>query len=142
MRSTVTLTEGMTFDTAIDGHHFDIDAAEEHGGQNRGPSPKSLVLAGLAGCASMDIISILRKMRQEPASLSVEAEAEVTEEHPKVFTDITVTVTATGGIKPAKLWRAVALSRDKYCGVSAMLQEQRAVTYVVVLDGETLPEPA
>ena len=141
MHSSVTLTEGMAFDALVGDHHVTIDAKAEHGGADKGPSPKTLVLTALAGCAAMDIISILRKMRAEPATLEVSADAELTEEHPLVFRDMRVRVVATGGIPAKKLWRAVALSRDRYCGVAAMLKAHGPITYVVELDGEVVPEP-
>lgn len=141
MDSTVTLTEGMAFDSVIEDHHFTIDAKTEHGGRNAGPPPKSLMLTALAGCAAMDIISILRKMRAEPASLSVRASAGLTETHPKTFVDMEVRVEATGGIPAAKLWRSVQLSRDQYCGVAAMLRAHGPIRYVVSLDGAEIPEP-
>ncbi len=140
MQSTVTLTEGMVFDTAIGDHHFPIDAHAQFGGRNAGPPPKALVLSALAGCAAMDVISILRKMRAEPASFQVSASADLTEEHPKVFRDMKVTVRATGGIPAKKLWKAVALSRDRYCGVAAMLRAHGPIAYEVWLDGERVAE--
>ncbi|HHO51264.1 MAG TPA: OsmC family peroxiredoxin [Deltaproteobacteria bacterium] len=141
MDSTVTLTGGMAFDAQVDGHTLVIDAKTEHGGHDAGPSPKTLVLTGLAGCAAMDIISILRKMRAEPSSLSVTAAAQLSEDHPKVFVEPVVTVRATGDIPTKKLWRAVALSRDRYCGVAAMLRAHAPIRYVVELDGVEIPEP-
>lgn len=142
MDSTVTLTEGMAFDVAIGEHHFTIDAKPEHGGEDSGPSPKALMLSALAGCASMDVISILRKMRVPPESFAVKAEAELTDEHPKTFVGMTVTVTATGDVPVGKLWKAVALSRDRYCGVAAMLRAHGPIAYVVELNGEVVAEPS
>lgn len=141
MESTVTLTEGMAFEAQVDGHTVVIDAKAEHGGRDAGPAPKTLVLTGLAGCAAMDIISILRKMRAAPDTLSVTAESELTDEHPKVFAEPVVTVRATGDVPTKKLWRAVALSRDRYCGVAAMLRAHAPIRYVVELNGEAIPEP-
>lgn len=140
MESTVRLQKGMAFDTEADGHHFAIDAKAEHGGDDLGPAPKTLMLSALAGCAAMDVISILRKMRAEPDSLEVHASADLTEEHPKTFVGMRVVVTATGGIPAKKLWKAVALSRDRYCGVAAMLRAHGPIAYEVVLDGTILPE--
>lgn len=142
MHSTVRLTSGMAFDTEAAGHHFPIDAKPEHGGQDAGPNPKVLVLSGLAGCAAMDVISILRKMRAEPSSLEITASADLSEDHPKVFVDMTVRVVATGELPAKKLWKAVALSRDRYCGVAAMLSAHGPITYVVELNGDEVPEPA
>lgn len=142
MHATVTLTDKMAFDTEVDGHHFIVDAADEHGGADLGPRPKTLVLAALAGCAAMDIISILRKMRQAPDTLVCRAEADhMAEDHPKTLEDLTVFVEATGDVDPKRLWRAASLSRDKYCGVAAMLRAHTTVSTRVFLNGEEIPEP-
>ena len=138
--STVTFTDGMAFDVAIEGHSFSIDAEPELGGRDAGPRPKGLVLSALAGCAAMDIVSILRKMRQPIVHLDVRAEAELTEHHPKVLVDFVVTVTVQGDADPKKLWRAVSLSRDSYCGVAAMLRAHSPIGYRVILNGEEVPE--
>lgn len=142
MKSTVTHTSGMAFDVGIDAHHFPIDAKPEHGGEGGGPNPKALLLSSLGGCAGMDIVSILTKMRQPYTALRIQVEAEITgEEHPKVFGDFSVTVECEGDVSPKKLWKAVALSRDRYCGVSAMLGKHAEVHYAVVLNGEAVDEP-
>ncbi len=138
--STVTLTQGMAFDVAIDGHTLTIDAESQFGGADAGPRPKTLVLSALAGCAAMDVISILRKMRQEPTHLDVKAEADLTGDHPKVYRGLQVTVTVNGDVDPRKLWRAVSLSRDTYCGVAAMLRAHEPIGYRVFLNGEEVPE--
>jgi putative redox protein len=142
MDSTVTLTDGMAFDVAIGDHHFVIDAKAEHGGADKGPSPKSLMMSSLAGCASMDVISILRKMRVPPDTFAVSASADLTDEHPKTFVNMTVRVVATGDVPAGKLWKAVALSRDRYCGVAAMLRAHGPIHYIVELNGEEVPEPS
>jgi putative redox protein len=141
-QSTVTLTSGMAFDTEVDGHTFTIDAAATHGGSGSGPMPKTLMLSALAGCAGMDIIAILRKMRNEPEILAVKASGDLTDTHPKVFEDLHVTVRVTGTTEPKKLWKAVALSRDRYCGVAEMIRAHAPIAYSVELNGEPLPEPA
>jgi len=140
MKSTVTLLEKMAFDVGIDDQHFTIDADAEFGGEGRGPAPKALLLSGLAGCAAMDVVSILRKMRQPLTSLKVSAQAELTEEHPKVFEGMAVHVDVEGDVNAGRVWRAVALSRDKYCGVAAMLQAHGSIAYRVTLNGQDVPE--
>jgi len=75
MKSTVRLTDKMQFDVEAGGHHFPIDAKAEFGGTDAGPTPKVLMMSALAGCAAMDIISILRKMRAEPSALHVTADS-------------------------------------------------------------------
>ena len=140
MNSTVTHRDGMAFDVDVDGHRMLIDAHAEHGGAGLGPSPKTLMLTALAGCASMDIIAILRKMRAEPATLVVTASADLTADHPKVFEQMTVRVVATGETPAPKLWKAVAMSRDRYCGVAAMMRAHGPIRYVVELNGFEVDE--
>lgn len=140
MESTVTLRDAMAFDVDVDGHRLVIDARPEHGGHHLGPSPKPLMLTALAGCAAMDVIAILRKMRVPPSHLAITAGAELTDEHPRVFQGMWVRVEARD-TPAAKLWKAVALSRDKYCGVAAMLGAHGPIAYTVVLDGQVLDEP-
>ncbi len=141
MQSTVTLQQGMSFDVELGGHHFNIDATEDFGGANTGPTPKGLVLSALAGCAAMDVISLLRKMRQEVTAFSVETSGVKAAEHPKTLDDLQVRFVLEGNVKPKKLWKAIALSRDRYCGVSAMLSAHTTVTYGATLNGEDVPEP-
>ena len=138
MDSTVTLTEGMAFAAEVDGHTITIDAKAEHGGTDAGPSPKALVLTSLAGCTAMDVISILRKMRQPVTGLSVKAEGTQTDEHPRTLVDLQVTYTVTGEMDPGRLKRAVELSEERYCGVSAMLRAHTSITSHIVLNGTEL----
>ena len=122
MESTVVYTGGLSFDAELDGHHFNIDADEKFGGQNKGPKPKGLLLTSLIGCTAMDVMSILQKMRVEPTLFKVVAGANLAETHPKVFTQVVLDYYFEGeDLSESKLLKAVALSRDRYCGVSAML---------------------
>lgn len=131
----------MAFDLTIDGHSIRLDAAPEHGGEDLGPRPKPLLLASLAGCTAMDVVSILKKMRQTWTRLAVSADGELTDDHPRVFTSFDVRFEVEGPVDPGRLARAVALSRDRYCGVSAMLRAHAPVTVTVVLNGETIDVP-
>jgi putative redox protein len=125
----------MYFDGELDGFVVPIDADEGVGGQGKGPRPKGLMLTSLAGCTAMDVISILRKMRIEPESFSVETEAEVTDEHPKVFSKVKITYRLKGdGIDRAKVEKAVNLSQDRYCGVSAMLRKATPIEFEIVIE--------
>ena len=125
----------MHFMGELDGHEIPIDADEQFGGQDKGPKPKGLTLTSLAGCTAMDVISILRKMRVEPDDFSVEAEADVSDEHPKVFTQIKLTYRLRGKDLPReKVEKAVNLSQDRYCGVSAMLQKAAPVAYEIIIE--------
>ena len=121
--------ENMAFESEINGHKLIIDAKEEVGGQDRGPRPKSLMLAALGGCTSMDVISILKKMRIELKSLNVIVEGELSEEHPKRFQKMHVIYEVEGDNLPLdKIEKAVSLSEEKYCGVSAVYKEVLEIT--------------
>jgi len=121
--------ENMSFESEINGHKMIIDAKEEVGGQDRGPRPKPLMLAALGGCTSMDIVSILKKMRIELKSLNVIVEGELSEEHPKRFEKMHVIYEVEGENLPMdKIEKAVSLSEDKYCGVSAVYKEVIEIT--------------
>ena len=126
---------GMFFDVELDGHHFAIDAAEEHGGQNKGPKPKGLVLSALAGCTGMDVVAILNKMQMKWDSFSVGVEGELTEDHPKHYNRIKIIYTFTGAaLDEKKIERAVRLSQDSYCGVSAMLRHAAEISHEIRLN--------
>jgi putative redox protein len=132
----------MAFDADVGGHHFVLDAKSEHGGEGRGATPKEVLLASLAGCTAMDVIAILRKMRQEPTTFAVRAEGTPTDgPHPRTLVDLVVTYEVTGEVAPDRLWRAVRLSQDTYCGVSAMLRKHTPLRARVLLNGVELPEP-
>ena len=121
--------ENMSFELEINGHKLIIDAKEEVGGQDRGPRPKPLMLAALGGCTSMDVISILKKMRVELKSLNVIVEGELSEEHPKRFQKMHVIYEVEGNNLPMdKIEKAVSLSEDTYCGVSAVYKEVMEIT--------------
>jgi putative redox protein len=129
MKVRAALETGMRFDVeAGSGHHVILDAAENNGGQNRGPSPMEMLLVALAGCAGMDIISILRKKRQEISAYELRVHGMRAEKHPKVFTEITVEHIFTGhNIKPEAVERAIQLTEDRYCGASAMLEKTATI---------------
>ncbi|MFH0866383.1 MAG: OsmC family protein [Bacteroidota bacterium] len=109
-----------------------MDADEANGGRNKGPRPKTLTLASLAGCTGMDVIAILRKMHIEPEYFNVIAEGDLTEEHPKYFHKIHLVYEVKGaGIDAEKVDKAVSLSQEKYCGVSALLSKGAELTYEI-----------
>ncbi|GIX41152.1 MAG: osmotically inducible protein C [Leptospiraceae bacterium] len=122
----------MEMESEIRGLKVTMDAKEEDGGLNKGQTPKELVLSGLCGCTGMDVIAILKKMRSLPESFTIEAEATLTEEHPKVFNNIHLKYIAKG-VEKEKLEKAVKLSQEKYCGVSAMLRKTAEITYEIIV---------
>ena len=102
--------------------------------RHEGPGPKSLLLSGLAGCSGIDIIEILNKQRVEFSDFSIEVGSETTEDHPKVFKDIFVVYSIrTDPANEGKVKKAIDLSLDKYCGVSAMLKKNSAIHYKLQL---------
>ena len=123
LSGTARLLDGMAFSAeSASGHTIVLDAAEAVGGGNRGPRPIELLLLGLAGCTGMDVISILRKMRQEVSGYEVQVVGSRAESHPKVFTEITVEHVVRGrGLSADSVRRAVELSATRYCPASAML---------------------
>jgi len=121
--------ENMAFEAEINGHKIVLDAAEGVGGENRGPRPKPLMLTALAGCTGMDVVSILKKMRVELEDFNVTVEGDLTEEHPKQFSKMNVIYSFKGKDLPLeKLKKAVSLSEEKYCGVSALYKKVIEVT--------------
>lgn len=117
------LKAGMCFDVMTgSGHHMLLDAAEHNGGQDRGPRPMEMLLVALASCAGMDILSILRKKRQDIKAYEVRVHGDRTEEHPRIFVEITVEHIFTGhALQSEAVKRAIDLTEARYCGASAML---------------------
>lgn len=118
----------MAFEAELDGHKLIIDASPEVGGSDNGPRPKPLMLVALAGCTGMDVVSILKKMRVELNGLRVWVEAEMTEEHPKHYSAMKIIYEFKGKDLPMdKLEKAVNLSEERYCGVSAVYRKAMPV---------------
>ena len=107
-----------------DGRTVLIDAAEKIGGKNKGVRPTQMLLMALGGCSAIDIISILKKQKQQidDFQIEIEGEQEDIKDAAKVFTDITINYHLLGEIEPHKAKRAVALSIDKYCSVEKTLR--------------------
>lgn len=124
----------MAFESEVNGHKIVIDAESEVGGEDRGPRPKPFMLLSLGGCTGMDVISILKKMRVDVKEFNVKVEGELTEEHPKHFNKIHVVYEFTGKDLPMdKLKKAVELSEERYCGVSAVYKKTMAMTSEIVI---------
>jgi putative redox protein len=94
------------------------------------PTPMEMILLGLGGCTSYDVVHILERGREAVTDCTVEIEAERATEDPKVFTRIHLHFVLTGsGLSPAKVERAIALSAEKYCSASAMLAKTATITH-------------
>ncbi len=131
MKTTVEINwlDKMAFEGEADGHKFIFDAAPEVGGEGRGFRPKPFMLYALAGCTAMDVISILKKMRVEVESFNVSVQSDSTEEHPKHYINAHIIFTFKGkDLQIEKLEKAVNLSEERYCGVSAVYKKAMAVT--------------
>ena len=123
LTATVELMDGMAFqaDTGS-GHSLAMDAAPEVGGANCGSRPMEMLLVGLGGCTGMDVISILRKMRQDVIGYEVRLRGERAADHPRLFTTIFVEHIVRGrGVSAESVRRAVELSATRYCSAAAML---------------------
>lgn len=109
--------------TADSGHTVAMDGPADAGGENRGARPMELVLMGLGGCSSFDVVNILTKSRQNVVECLTEIDAERADDVPAVFTRIHLHFRVTGhDLDPARVARAVSLSAEKYCSASIMLQ--------------------
>lgn len=140
MSTIVTWQNGISFAATVgSGHTVLMDATASVGGENKGPRPTELVLAGLGGCTGMDVVSILRKMRESWDRFEIALESSSRTEHPRVFTAVTLVYRIWGEIDPAKFQRAVSLSAERYCVVSAMLRAAGvAVSYKCEVNGAPL----
>ena len=112
------------------GHQVNMDGPETAGGENTGMRPMELLLLGLGGCTSFDVIQILRKARQDVHDCVVSIDSERSDEIPKVFTKIHVHFTITGkALSEKRIKRAIELSADKYCSASLMLAKTAEITH-------------
>ena len=125
----------MLFDANVSGHHVMMDAVPAVGGEDKGSRPKELMLASLAGCSGMDVVSILKKMRVPITGLEIRVEADVTEEHPKHYDKMHVIYAFTGqDLQLEQLTKAVELSQDRYCGVAFVYKKAMELTYEIKIN--------
>ncbi len=125
MQTNVHWLENVAFEAKSEsGHSIIMDGAEAYGGENRGPRPMELILMGLGGCASFDIVTILKKSRQEIVNVECQLKAERAESIPAVFTKIHLHFIIKGrAVKEKQAAKAVELSAEKYCSASKMLAD-------------------
>ncbi len=111
-------------------HLVPMDTTADFEGDSSATKPLELVLIALGGCTGMDVVPLLKKMRQYVTGVTLNITAERSEEHPRVFTSIAIEYVVTGrGIEEEKVKRAVELSQEKYCSVSAMLKKACPISY-------------
>jgi len=111
-------------------HPVVMDTNPEVGGEDAGVRPMELILIGLGGCTGMDVVSILKKMRVDFDSLTMEVEADRAKEYPRVYREIRLKYIIQGDDVPEeKFKRAIELSQTKYCAIGAMLKKAAQYTY-------------
>ena len=112
------------------GHTITMDGPPESGGENLGVRPMEMLLLGVAGCTMIDIVTTLKKMRQDLSHLETKINAERATDHPKVFTDIHIQFIVKGkDLDSKKVDKAITLSAEKYCSASIMLGETATITH-------------
>lgn len=135
MDATITLQDGLHF-IAIppSGFPVHIDAKPTSGGEGKGASPMELLLISLAGCTAMDVISILRKKRQNVTGFAINVHGDRQTDHPKVFTAFTLEYVVRGvDIDPAAVERSIQLSVEAYCSVHAMLSKAATIQTIYTI---------
>ena len=112
------------------GHSITMDGPPEIGGENLGVRPMEMLLLGVAGCTMIDVVTTLKKMRQELTHCETKVNAERADDHPKVFTDIHIQFIVKGqDLDPKKVEKAITLSAEKYCSASIMLGKTASITH-------------
>ena len=125
MKTKVVWSSGLSFTgTAETGFDVPLGAHPSVGGDNDGFRPMEMIAIGVAGCTAMDVVSILKKKRQDITAFEVSVQAEQAGEHPKVFTQMHIHYIVSGtNIDPKALERAMELSENKYCPAQAMFKD-------------------
>ncbi|MEO8852351.1 MAG: OsmC family protein [Ginsengibacter sp.] len=123
---------GMNFTADLNGHKIEIDTDAAGGGNNIGTRPKVLMLASLAGCTGLDVVSILNKMRLTFSELSIHVEGNLTDTDPKTYDKVVVhySIKVSKEDEP-KVLKAVKLSQEKYCGVTKMFESFAKVSFKI-----------
>jgi len=132
---------GMNFKALAEGHNITIDVDKKAGGTNAGPGPKVLMLVSLAGCTGLDVVSLLKKMKVGFSDFTIRIDASLTKVHPVIYDDVTITYSIkVDKAHEPKVRKAVSLSQDKYCGVSAMFRSFAKLSNKIVFL-TTSPQP-
>ncbi len=129
IQTTTTWVKDQQFESEHEGNRIKVD-----GDKKNGHGPKALLLSALAGCSGIDVVDILKKKRVVFSDLTITVQTEQTDEHPKVFKDIHILFRIrTGAENEDKVRKAIDLSLEKYCGVSAMLRKNSSISYKLEL---------
>lgn len=126
---TTVFKHNMLFSAQVSGHNVLMNDGDD----DSGASPKQMMLASLAGCTGMDVVSMLRKMKVEFSDYSMDVEAELTDEHPRIYNKVKLTYKIKVAAEDqSKVDKAIALSKEKYCGVSAMFAAFADLTFEII----------
>lgn len=127
VKTITTWKQAHEFEGSHEGNKIQMDGAAKNG-----HGPKALLLSGLAACSGIDVVDILQKMRVNVSDFTIEASAEQTDEHPRVYKDIHLHYQIrTAADNEDKVRKAIDLSLEKYCGVAAMLKKNSAIDYTL-----------
>jgi len=131
MKTTIKWIDGMMMvGESPSGHSIVMDGPEEFGGKNLGIRPMEMLLLGIGGCTTIDVVSTLEKMREKISDCKAEITSKRAKDHPKVFTDIHIHFLIEGNdLNEKKVDKAIKLSADKYCSASIMLGETANITH-------------
>ena len=131
MKSRVKWLDNMSFvGESASGHSVVMDGPPEFGGRNLGIRPMEMLLLGLGGCSSFDVVSMLKKSKQDLVDCEVEITAERAATEPKVFTKIHLHFIISGNnLSEGRIKRAIELSAEKYCSASIMLGKTAKITH-------------
>lgn len=134
----VTYVEGLQFVGQADsGHAVVMDGDVEVGGKNTGSRPMEMLLMGIGGCSGMDVISILKKKKENVTGLEIRVKGQKAENYPKKFTDINLEFIITGkNVSEEAVKKAVELSMEKYCSVKATLEGSAKISWSWKIKGE------
>ena len=128
-KTITTWKRGHEFEAEHEGNKIQMDGSAENG-----HGPKALLLSALAGCSGIDVVDILTKMKIDFSDFTIEAEADQTEDHPRVFKNIHVVYKIkTARENKSKIKKAIDLSLEKYCGVAAMLKKNSEIDYTILI---------
>ena len=139
MKSELVWKQKMTFDARIGEHTVAMDAKAPIG-QGTAPTPKDLLLSAIAGCSAMDVVSHMRKHKQEMKQFRVLSETETTTGYPAVFQEVHLVFEVEGSVDGKILREAVEGSQTKYCGVSAMVSKVVPIRWTAKVNGEVVGE--
>jgi putative redox protein len=135
----VTFVDGMQFVGSADsGHAVVMDAAPSVGGNNTGSRPMELLLMAFGGCTGMDVISILRKKKQNVNKFELNVKGEQAKDHPHMYTAIHIEYVISGkDVSEEAVKRAIELSLERYCSVGATLSKAAKIThsYKIIKEG-------